>query len=286
MGIRYYYRLYGYEYAVEDYRAGSLTPEQHAALVPMPSGYEVRRILPQDAPALERLWKETSDSYDIALYPLQQAWVWSADKRRAAENAIEDWVALKEGEPVGSARLWFVPGNCTLFAFTGDLEAAQALIAYGLRYPQMQKLGIGIDKSSALGQWVTALGNVGRNTSYAWYVRIDDPAEAFRQLAPEFERRLANSSFARLTRMLTLGFYRFGLNLNFVDGKLIEVTSGQGGQHNSISIPPDLLPKLLMGYRDITTLEAIYPDFSASSADFELLAVLFPPLKPNNRFLI
>jgi hypothetical protein len=114
-----------------------------------------------------------------------------------------------------------------------------------------------------------------------------NPALAFKQLSLEFEDRLARSTMAGLSREVELGFYRFGLLLAFEAGKLVRVEARPGQPDPKITIPPDLLPKLLLGFRSPDELARMFPDFMAAAPeDWTLLQVLFPALTSKIGFFI
>jgi hypothetical protein len=216
----------------------------------------------------------------------ENGWAWSARIRELRANNLEDWVALENGQPLAYTRLHLNGNNLTAFRLTGELAGQQALIKKALEWPGLEKLGIGTFRNNPLTRWVASLGP-GRRPSYANYVRIIDPALAFRQLGPEFESRLAASTLAGLSREVELGFYRFGVALTFEEGKLVKVETRPGHQSPAIGIPPDLLPKILMGFRPLDELAGVYPDFIVpKEEDWTLLQILFPPLVDMINFFI
>jgi GNAT superfamily N-acetyltransferase len=278
MGIPYFYRLFGYEYALEDFRQGFLTPNLHREKMAAIPDLEVRRAVESDAPLLAKMYAETAAQADIALLMAESGWAWAARTRELEANNLEDWVALEKGRLIAYARLHLKGNTMAIFRLTGELAGQQALIKKALDWPSLEKLGIGTFRNNPLTRWVASLGPE-RRPSYANYVRIIDPALAFRQLGPELESRLAASPFAGLSREVELGFYRFGVALTFEEGKLVRVEARPGHQSPAIGIPPDLLPKILMGFRSLDELAGLFPDFIVpEEEDWTLLQILFPPL--------
>ncbi|MDB5083059.1 MAG: hypothetical protein JWP00_4983 [Chloroflexi bacterium] len=286
MGIPYFYRLFGYEYALEDYRPGFLYPGVHQPRLAGLPDFEVRLIQESDAPALARMYAETAAQADIALALPDEGWVWSARVRRREENMIEDWIALDQGQPLASARLYGKGNSVTVSRFAGNLKGQQAIIKRALALPGLEKLGINTVRDNPLSRWIATL-EPGRRETYGNYVRIIDPALAFRQLGPEFENRLALSPMAGLSREVELSFYRFSVQLVFEGGKLVSAENRPGNPNPRIGLPPDLLPKILMGYRSLEELARFYPDLNVPVVeDWELLQVLFPPLSSMVNFFI
>lgn len=286
MGIPYFYRLFGYEYALEDYRAGFLYPKLHLEKLASVPDLEIRRTVESDAPLLAKMYAHTAAQAGVALSMAESGWAWSARTRELLANNLEDWVALEDGVPVAYARLHLYNTALTVFRFAGSLAGQQAIIKKALAWPNLEKLGVGTVRDNPLARWIATL-EPGRRPPYANYVRINDPVLAFRQLAPEFESRLAASRFAGLTQQVELGFYRFGVALSFENGRLTGVEAGPPNPDPRMGMPPDLLPKVLMGFRSLEDLAQRSPDLIVSrDEDWELLNVLFPPLISMINFFI
>lgn len=283
-GINYYYRQFGYEYAVDAHRWFMLTADQHAAQFIMPANVNVRPIIESDIPALRKLHEARNAGVDLVSVINESAWRWAVTAHRHPEVEIENWIALKDGEPIGSARIYGKPEDLEMSQFTGDELAATALVAKAFKLPGVAKIRFVTDRASLVGRWLSQFEPVPLR-SPSWYIRVNDPVLAIRQLAGEFERRIAVSPFAGLDREIELGCYRFGIQLIFEKGQLTQVNTLPGKQNPKIGIPPDLLPKLLMGYRDLDELSGLYPDLSAAE-DWELLKALFPRLTSNIRFIL
>jgi len=119
---------------------------------------------------------------------------------------------------------------------------------------------------------------------YAWYIRIPDLVAFIRYITPVLEDRLATSILARQTGELKLDLYRSGLRLQFADGKLVEVGPWRAptyGDNAGAGCPPLVLLQLLLGYRSLDELKAIYPDVWANQEAYLLLNTLFPALPSN-----
>ncbi len=285
-GIEYYYRLFGYEYGVSIWRAGLLTPELHAAKISVPPGIEVRPITQADIPTLIELEAERDSRYDISTVIAENSWRWAVENHRLEKVEVENWAVWQAGKLIGAARMGGKPDTFWANNFLGNEVAAAAIIAKILAMPGIAKLRVGAPPESPVHKWVASLDPIPM-LPYAFYIRVHNPVLALQELSGELERRIAASSFAGLSRELELGCYRFGLRLVFENGKLSEVSEVAGRQDPKIGVPPDLLPKLFLGFRSVEQLRDMYPDFYANErADWELLKVLFPALSNVTRFFI
>lgn len=115
---------------------------------------------------------------------------------------------------------------------------------------------------------------------YAWYVRVPDLPAFMRHIAPILERRLAASVMAGFRGELQLTFYRGGLRLTFEQGKLVEAANWQapdpGQPWDGAAFPPLVFLQLLFGYHSLEELQAAFPDCWADEEPGLLLKALFP----------
>lgn len=124
---------------------------------------------------------------------------------------------------------------------------------------------------------------------YAWYVRVPDLPELLMRIAPVLEKRLAASDFRCFTGALRLHSYPRGIELIFSSGKLETVwswraTAGDSGQSGfgNAAFPDLTLLKLLFGYKNRTELQAMFPDFlTDGDATNALLDAFFPKCMSN-----
>jgi hypothetical protein len=117
---------------------------------------------------------------------------------------------------------------------------------------------------------------------YNWYVRIPDVPAFLRHIAPALEARLAQSLLARFTGSLKIDLYRDQLELHFDHGKLIKIEPWQPSLYDddsaALGCPPLTFLQLLLGYRGLDDLRAIYPDVRARDDQRLLINTLFPRL--------
>ena len=118
-----------------------------------------------------------------------------------------------------------------------------------------------------------------RDLPYAWYVRVPDLPTFLRAIAPVLERRLAQSVLAGYSGELALNFYRAGLHMVFVDGRLQTVENWRSPlwhSNENASFPPLVFLQLLFGHRSLDELRYAYPDVWANEETAFVLKTLFP----------
>ncbi len=115
---------------------------------------------------------------------------------------------------------------------------------------------------------------------YAWYVRVPDLPAFIGHIAPVLEKRLSASVMSGFSGELKITFYRGGLRLVFEQGRLAEVRDWQapGTDHHwdGAGFPPLVFLQLLFGYHSLEELRAAFPDCRADEEPALLLNALFP----------
>lgn len=285
-GIPFYYRQFGYEYALP--LEGGWRLELHQVPdLPTPSAeertYTVRAATLDDLPTLQALYEEAARP--LAIHAVRDAATWRyllepyttphATSRQTlvicdASGAIAGYARLPEfhfGRELvvdEVSRLRYDAGLTLLHHLRGQAAAAgQPFIRLNL------------PTQSDLVLLAKALGAADQGV-YAWQIYLPDVAALLRGVAPTLEERLASSLFAGLTRTVRLSFYREGLALRFEDGRLIEVTPQPRSEPADVSLPLMAFVPLFLGHRTLEELRHAYPDVNVSGEWRLLLNILFP----------
>jgi GNAT superfamily N-acetyltransferase len=116
---------------------------------------------------------------------------------------------------------------------------------------------------------------------YAWYVRVADVPGFVRQIAPVLEERLASSILSGYSGELKLDLYRGGLRLQIEQGKFAAIEPWRAPDYHvdegaDLGCPPLLFLQLLFGYRSLAELRATFPDADLNSPVALLIDILFP----------
>jgi hypothetical protein len=284
-GIPYFYRQFGYEYAmpleggwhvqlhqIPDHPAGEAAP------------YDFRVANTQDIPALSRLYDQAAQDLDICVVRSEAEWRYLLGPSTKTEMDAQTWLMVDAQDRV--AAYLRVPkegfGTGLIVNEVSRLDASLAMAA--LRF--LKKLSaernkpylrLNVPQSSVLIQMARTLGahDAGR---YAWQIHLVDVARLLRKLAPAFERRLAASPLAGLSKTISLNLYQEAFDLRFEAGKLLAVDAVGFRDGGTIRLPPFLLAPLLLGYKSRQELAQAYPDFSVWGEAQLLVDTLFPKL--------
>jgi hypothetical protein len=299
-GIAYFYRQFGYEYAM-DLDAWRTT---HFSAIPAlkpdaTEPYTLRQATADDIPLLRAIYDHERADALVSSQIDEAYWRWVLGGMHPQSG--ECWktylIAASDGRGVGyvwvgplrrtvRVVIWglaTLPEVSLLAVMPSVLRGIQALApGIRLRQPDLPPADqirwyLGVEHAA-----YTALNDLVETSivpPYAWYVRVPDVPALLLRIAPVLARRLAASPLAAgYSGELTLDFHRGGLRLVFAEGRLTAAedwhlpvwgTAGAG-------FPPLVFLQLLFGHRSLDELRAIYPDVEAEYEAGVVLRALFP----------
>lgn len=301
-GIPYFYRQFGYEYALE-------LEDRHTtplALLPQakegePEPFTLRAATVEDIPTIATLYERRRFSSIISESISRQQWLYEIETWKvhpefshfmnlhmivdAAGQAI-GFVGLEVRRAGKALRVWLLE-----FAGGVNVQAVlpsvlRALHTYGLNIevrrpdvPPLSELAFYLGSAHPLYE---VMGDEMARTSeppYAWYVRVKDVPGFLKHIAPALEKRLATSLLAGYTGEIKLDFYRGGLRVVFEQGRLTGAEDWRvplyGSEANG-GFPALVFLQMLFGHRGIEALRQVFPDVWVSEEIRPLLKVLFP----------
>lgn len=309
-GIPYFYRQFGYEYAL-DLEGGRVV--YPAAIPPAPDGPEpftLRRATPDDIPFIAALYDQRRrDSLVSTIIPeaywryaftdiatpthpegeFHRQWrLWIIEDRQGAtcgyvRTTTQTWdkryyiwdIAVRDGVSLAAVAL------PVLRALLPAAEIATvASRAAGHTDESFQEIMLCMERDHPV---YAAIGeSIAPRTiePYAWYVRVPDLPAFLRLITPVLERRLAASALAAYSGDLRLDFFRDGLRLAFADGTLTAIEPWRRpvwGERQQATFPPLVFLQLLFGHRSLDELRYAFPDIRVGRGEIAgLLEALFP----------
>jgi hypothetical protein len=288
-GIPYFYRQFDYQYALP--LEGGWRVDLHV----VPSLDEgARETLTfrqakttgpageRDLQTLVRLYDEAAQELSISVQRDTNVWRYLLGPSRRTEMTAETWLVERPDQtPAGYIRIaehGF--GEALILSEVSKLDAdAARAVLRKLKALALQRnkpsIRLNVPATSALVQTARHLGAYDLNT-YAWQIHLPNIGQLLRKLGPVFERRIAASPFAGLTRDLVFDTYREAFDLCFQAGKLAEVKALGFHEGGDIRVPPFLAAPLLLGHRTWEELYHIHPDVSVSVKWRHLAEILLP----------
>jgi predicted acetyltransferase len=279
-GIPYFYRQYGYSYALDMQTADTIPAWQ----IP-DSGksekhpYEIREAGPDDADVLSELYQRSRSS--IQLYDMRSLdyWKfllkWMKYPARMIINTRSKEVAgyfcvltLEEKEGVRVFESAIFDHDVGMFALRYLKSEFGSEIQ--LEWPET---GVLVHLGRSLGSTQLPV--------YQWLIRVPDIVGLIKKIAPVLESRIEASPFRDLNRDIYINLYKNALMLTFRNGTLESVEpldfvdASIGAEGGDIDIPPDAFIRLVLGYRRIDQLIDAWPDISVKPESRYLMEVLF-----------
>ncbi|MBU0491902.1 MAG: GNAT family N-acetyltransferase [Chloroflexi bacterium] len=285
-GIPYYYRQFGYEYAVPLENHVRLELHQVPGPVDAPT-HTCRPAGQSDFPALVRLYTEATWDLDVYAERDKATWRYIWEQSPGTEMEAEVWlVEDRARQPAGYFRVQkhplYGPGLTTNEVSRLSPDAAGAVLrqlAALARERGNPFIRLNLPADCMLVRAAQALGAVNQG-GYAWQVYIPDPPQLLRAIAPALERRVVDSVYAGLTTDLRIHLFRASLLLRWRTGRLVDVEwLTPAGDWGTLRLPASLLAPVILGHWSWQELARTRPDVAASGEWVPLLDVLFPPLR-------
>ena len=293
IGIPYFYRRFGYAYAVDIPPARSLLPSTAAldrgtvrssARAPGPAASTVpaspsgaarlRSAAPGDLAALAALQDATQARFDVAMPHPAARWRWLLE-----HTATRTLVLERDGVVVASARVRD-DGEELLVAEPAavDADAADSLLA--LLAADRQDVHVVHRAGTVTGAaWDADLGPSGE-AAEQYYVRLPDPAAVLDAVRPVLHGRVLGAGIERFGQEIVLSTFGAHYRMAVAEDGLGPVRVGgpmqSPGSVGGIGVAPDHLAALLLGGRGLSGLSRVRPDVYA--ADPALADLLFPPM--------
>lgn len=120
---------------------------------------------------------------------------------------------------------------------------------------------------------------------YAWYLRVSDVPGFLKLIRPVLEQRLAMSPMAGYSGEVKITFYRDGVRLVLDKGILVTIEDWKPtpvGHTGEVAFPPHTFLQLLFGYRNMGMLKQNFADCWTERDDIEALLDALFPRQPSN----
>jgi hypothetical protein len=305
-GIPYYYRQFGYEYALDQDGCRFVS---FAAIPNLKDGepepYTLRDAGPDDLPQVMALYDRERARGPVSTRIDQGYWRWvlAGQNPECAEGWRTQLLVGSEGRSVGyvlrarrrSAEavrvpaMWVEPEVPLVRVLPSAMRALRAQAETMPTFlrpdtPPASQIAFGLERDHPVYEALGALASV--DPPYAWYVRVPDLPALIRGVAPALERRLAGSPASGYTGELRLDFYRSGLRLAFAGGRLAAAQhwsprAERWGPGAQASFPPLVFLQLLFGRRSLAELCYALPDVRTDGEEPRVLLESLFPARPS-----
>lgn len=270
IGIPYFYRLFGYEYAIR------MPHNRSVAAVPPVDGHVVRAATADDISVQAELQDAVQRGFDLRMPHAPACWRWLSARTGSVQLLVE-----RDSVPVGTARITPPDEDDALLGEIAATSpaAVHALLAYGQR--ERKNLMVKERPGSVVGDTLEPCLAPAPDEASAYYVRVGDPVALLDHVRPVLSARLAASGLASGDDEIVVSFFRSHVRLPCADGAITGVRAGgpmQGpGAIGGAGVAPDQIGALLFGPHGIAGLTARHPDVYPGPR-LDLMTALFPPV--------
>jgi predicted acetyltransferase len=280
-GIPFYYRQFGYEYALP------LDEETRLAISKIPDykiDHVIRPLRNKNMPDAMRLLATSQQKYYVHTVRSKDIWKMFQRTRMVAEYEFEGYVVEEKEKPIAYFRTSVNSENRELFLreiTDVDQYTAQSILKFlkdMSKHRELETLAATISYHEPFTEHMIAVGGESA-PPYAWQVRVTDYMSLFQKLKPLLEKRLAMSTYRHLTEKLNFNFYRYIVQVTLENGTIKNIECLKNCEDRTIRFNPFVFTQLLLGYRSREELQKNYPDFIVRPSHRHLIDVLFPKLQ-------
>jgi hypothetical protein len=299
-GIPYYYRLFGYEMAMNLGGGRAGFPTHIPRLKEGESEpYHFRPAMEVDIPFLSALYSSSNQRYLVACTRDDAIWKHELTGKneksimRFVISIIESGNAEKVGFITHPPFTWGDFMAVLIYEITPGFtwrEVTPSVIRYLENTYNQYAPEHGEKKPfGAFGFWLGEehpLYNVIPDSlprvrkPYAWYLRVADIPAFLQLIKPALEKRLAESSSSGYSGEIKITFYRDGIRLVIEKGRISTIEAWKPipyGHAGDAGFPPHTFLQLLFGYRSLEMLKTSFVDCWTDREEFHvLLSALFP----------
>jgi predicted acetyltransferase len=280
-GIPYFYRQFGYEYAIP------LDEQTIVRFEKIPDYERVHTIRPlanSDIWKAMELLERSQRKFYVHSVRDKGIWKMQQEAHMAAEYDFEGYSVEKEGQMIAYFRLSQNPENKELFLreiTDVDQSGARSVLNFlkekGLRLG-LETLVCTISRHEPFVEHLIEAEHAEQPRSYAWQIRVTDCVKMLLKMKSLFEKRLQTSSLSCMTGKISLNFYRYAIQLTIDEGAIIDVQRLEESGDRTVRFNPTVFTQLLLGHRSREELELVYPDFIVRPSHRLLIDTLFPRL--------
>ncbi|MBD3215711.1 MAG: GNAT family N-acetyltransferase [Candidatus Lokiarchaeota archaeon] len=267
-GVPFFYRRYGYEFAIPlDY--GYKISYKN---IPESENYDIRirRALEADIDNLKNLYNQWAEKYSITQKFNTKSFIYKYLNDKYTEFQFRTYVLEEEKEVQAFFCVGGYFGTEHVIMQTSAMTCRQILRMLDFWKNECKKQNnlkenailILNPPNSELTKFVLSLG-AKRENKWRWQIKIPNLKKFFDAIRPLMERRITNSIFQDVDKILKMSNYRENVHICFRNGgiKQIELRKGFPEEPDyDLKVPNSHLTQIILGSKKIQEIESIITD--------------------------
>ena len=280
-GIPYYYRKFGYEFALNLDERIVLNKNQ----IPSKEVEEVsiRKAIRQDLDFIKSIYNNQNENFFIT-------------NRFNRNNFCYKFMNVDFDDNFSSTYLIDVKGKLKSFFSIG---LSYDSVGYSLVVPEVNEecmikivqfvntlnkekdqIVFQVNSDTKFTQYICSIGGK-KNLGYGWQIRIPNIKKFLHAISPVLEQRIERSSCKGLTQDVVISDYREIFTLIFKNGKIEDIRVNKAYPFPGscdVQIPNSFLIKLLLSDRTFEEIKYIVRDSILKPGSEKLIKILFPKI--------
>jgi predicted acetyltransferase len=282
-GIPFFYRQFGYEYALPLYDSLFNWPLNQTSRGRSP-GFSFRPAELADVAVLADFYREHTASLDITTERSEEMWRYLTRAPEQTFYRMQIYMQeRRDGQVVGylglassgwANRLTVMELSAgqqdailAALRFAGERARAGGHEAVGLQLP-------GNHPACVLSRY----RGIREERPYGWQMKVLDMVRFLEMIAPVLEKRLASSLLSGIREELIWNLYRDRVGLRIENGRVAPFVPKPDAEAD-VGSPPLVATQLWLGWKSFAALDDWYKDVWAKDERRLLLEVLFPPTR-------
>ena len=236
-GIPFYYRMYDYEMTIDLDGGGTVDLKAIPALKEdQQESYSLRKATPKDYSFIQKLYDQGSSRSLVSAVKDKDQWDYIQNRAHPKSFASRDLAIIEDQKhkPVGyiAYKYYEEDNRTTLYHYELESDASWVKITPFLlrtfknHFEKIEKelkiiyffFGYQHPSYDAVPHLFSEI-----NSTYTWYIRVEDIPAFLNTIKPVLERRIANSTLRGYTGELKLCFYTDGVAMRFDQGKITSI---------------------------------------------------------------
>jgi predicted acetyltransferase len=278
-GIPYYYRRFGYEFALNLDERIVLNKNQIQSKEM--KKVSIRKATRQDLDFIKSIYNKQNEKFFITNVYNQNNFYHKFMNDDFDENFLSTYLIEINGKLTSffSVGMSYDSVGYSLVVPEVNEECMLKIVQFvNTLNKEKDQIVFQVNSDTKFSQYICSLGGK-KNLGYGWQIRIPNIKKFLHAISPILEQRIERSSYKGLTQDVVISDYREIFTLIFKNGKIedIEVKKGYPFPGScDVQIPNSSLIKLLLSDRTFEEIKYIVRDSILKPESEKLIKILFP----------
>lgn len=278
-GIPYYYRRFGYEFALNlDERIllnKSQVPSRKFEMI------SFQKATKQDLAFIKSIYNKEQEKFFVSNRFNSDNFMYKFMNDDFDDNFLSTFLIKIKGKPISFFSIGMSYDNVAFSLIVPEVneESMIKILQYvKILNEKKEQIVFHVNSDTKFAQYICSIRGK-RDLGYGWQIRIPNIKEFLHAISPVLEQRIERSSYKGLSQDIVISDYREIFTLRFKNGKVedIEVKKGYPFPGScDVQIPSSTLIKLLLSDKTFEEIKYILKDSILKPGSEKLIKILFP----------